>query len=274
MRQEWENKYRKLLNNEKISYSEVGEKIEKYRPLKLYRYMKFDDFWEKNILEGQLFLSPAIGMNDPFDCLIYVNHKEYLDHMFELMKKIFPKVDNKIIRQEVSGTIDTDMDKLLLEIKKTIRIACFSEDYLSPLMWAHYADSHKGFCIEYDLSKLPDGYRNGILPVLYSDQRYEATRAFITRNGNILMNPYYFKSSHWKYEKEWRMVAQESLFTNNEYYADFSIGINAVYIGLRSEETHGDKVRSILEQCSIKQISVYKMAIEPCSYNLKRIKLN
>ena len=29
-------------------------------------------------------------------------------------------------------------------------IACFSESKDSPTMWAHYADNHKGFVLEYD----------------------------------------------------------------------------------------------------------------------------
>ena len=34
------------------------------------------------------------------------------------------------------------------------KIACFSTDYKSSLMWGHYSDGNKGFVIEYDLSEL------------------------------------------------------------------------------------------------------------------------
>ena len=42
------------------------------------------------------------------------------------------------------------------------------------LMWAHYADSHKGFCVEYDIPT-PDEHNinllQNLLPVIYSDER-------------------------------------------------------------------------------------------------------
>ncbi len=41
-----------------------------------------------------------------------------------------------------------------------IRVACFADfrDYedifKKTQMWAHYADNHRGFCIEYDISAI------------------------------------------------------------------------------------------------------------------------
>ena len=186
MSREWELKYRKLLDDENLSYLEKGKEVRRYRPVKLYRYMKFDEFWEKNIFEGQIYLSQASHLNDPFDCLIYVNHKEYIEYMFQLTKRLFPQTDMKIVRQEVIATINEDLDRYLSKIKDKIRLACFTENYLSPLMWAHYADSHRGFCLEFDLSKLQDGYSDGIFPVLYSEKRYDATKGAISKNNNIL----------------------------------------------------------------------------------------
>lgn len=69
----WEQRYRRYLDDENLSYSEMGKLMEAYRPVKLYRYMRFDEFWERNIFEGQVYLSKACGLNDPFDCLVYVN---------------------------------------------------------------------------------------------------------------------------------------------------------------------------------------------------------
>ena len=36
-------------------------------------------------------------------------------------------------------------------------------------MWSHYADSHQGFCIEYDFSTVPDDLLP--LPVIYTETR-------------------------------------------------------------------------------------------------------
>lgn len=236
--------------------------------------MRFDDYWEKNIFEGQAYLSEASKLNDPFDCLVYINHKEYIEHMFRAACKIFPKINREVIRETVKVTINDDIDKQLFNMKKKFRVACFTESNISPLMWAHYAESHKGFCIEYDLKKLAEGYRYGLLPVIYSDKRYDVTNAVISRNKNLLMNPYYFKSMEWEYEKEWRMVITEDLVNDNEYYADFHEGITGIYLGLNSFEYHKEKIDRVIEIFSQKNIPVYKIIIESFSYKIKVVQIN
>ena len=274
MNRKREKLYQQYLDDEKITYIELGKKMDRYRPKKLYRYMRFDEYWKKNIFEGQVFLSPANKVNDPFDCLVYVNHELYANKIYEYVKKIFPNVADKVIREETNAEIAHSLDKRLYKMKNSLRIACFTENCLSPLMWAHYADSHKGFCIEYDLRKLAYGYRWGLLPVIYSNKRYDATKALTVRNSNMAMNPYFFKSSHWKYEKEWRMVVPSNMFEDEEYYADFSDGISAIYLGLESHKEHEDKIREIVKKYSNGSIPIYKIYIKPDSYNLGKDKIN
>ena len=274
MSNKWEKVYRKYLYDADLSYSELGKVMEQFRPKKLYRYMRFDDYWEKNIFDGQVYLSEAANLNDPFDCLVYINHKAYIEHMFQSVCKIFPQIDRGVLRETVKSSINEEIDKQLYNMKKKFRVACFTENNTSPLMWAHYSDSHMGFCLEYDLEKLPKGYRYGILPVIYTDKRYDATNDIVTRNENLLMNPYYFKSSPWKYEKEWRMVIPENVVTDKEYFADFHEGISGIYLGLKSLEYHKEKIDKIKEKYFQKGIPVHKTSIEPSSYYLKAIQIN
>ena len=181
MSNKWEKVYRKYLYDADLSYSELGKVMEQFRPKKLYRYMRFDDYWEKNIFDGQVYLSEAANLNDPFDCLVYINHKAYIEHMFQSVCKIFPQIDRGVLRETVKSSINEEIDKQLYNMKKKFRVACFTENNTSPLMWAHYSDSHMGFCLEYDLEKLPKGYRYGILPVIYTDKRYDATNDIVTK---------------------------------------------------------------------------------------------
>lgn len=274
MSRKWEKEYRRFLDDTKLTYSEMGKKMEKYRPEKIYRYMRFDDYWEKNIFEGQAYLGEANNLNDPFDCLVYIDDKVYLEYMFQISCKIFPEINKKELRKIVKESINDELEKQLRNMKKKFRVACFTENNDSPLMWAHYTDNHKGFCIEYDLTKLPEGYRYGIFPVLYSDKRYDVTNAVVTRNKNLLMNPYYFKSLNWEYEKEWRIVITEDLVTDGEYYADFHDGITGIYLGLKSFECHKEKIDKIIEEYSQKNIPVYKINIESSSYKLQYVQIN
>lgn len=270
----FEKRYRRYLDDENLSYAEIGKLIEDYRPLKLYKYMRFNEFWERNIFEGQVYLSNASGLNDPFDCLVYVNHKMYAEYMFQKSCKVFQGIDRKTLRETVKASISNELNKQIYDMKNKIRVTCFTENHALPLMWAHYAEGHKGFCIEYDLSKIPEGYRLGVFPVVYSDKRYDATKIAIHRNKNIVMNPFYFKSSYWEYEKEWRMVIPEDIVSDGEYYADFSKGITGIYFGLESYHYHKEKIEIIMERFSQKEIAIYKAVIEPSSYQLKFERVN
>ena len=47
MSKKWEKKYKQYLEDPDLTYIELGKKMDRYRPEKLYRYMRFDDYWEK-----------------------------------------------------------------------------------------------------------------------------------------------------------------------------------------------------------------------------------
>lgn len=55
--------------------------------------------------------------------------------------------------------------------KEEVAITCFSEVNNEQLMWAHYAGSYSGFCIEYDFSKSCDSaFLRGTAKVEYTNE--------------------------------------------------------------------------------------------------------
>jgi len=97
------------------------------------------------------------------------------------------------------------------------KIACFSTEYNSMLMWSHYANSHKGFCVEYDLlpnDKYQDLYSK-LFPVIYCDYISDMTQDMLDNYINGITDNFMWgiynkgllrKSTAWKYENEWRFV--------------------------------------------------------------------
>ncbi len=274
MSRTWENEYIKNLNDPNVSYYELGNKIEKYRPTKLYRYMKFDDYWKKNVFEGQLFFSSTNTLNDPYDCLVYLNRKIYSKYIIEKLQIQFPVTDIEILKKETDNCFNENLNRYLTELRNNIRITCFAESNLSPLMWSHYADKHQGFCIEYDLSKIDDGYTRCILPVVYSETKCDITDAIISQSTNLLMNPFYYKSKDWEYEKEWRIVIFEDMVKDGEYFADFKQGITGIYLGLGSIKKHKKEIGEILQRFINTDVSVYGMYLDEYTYDLKYKKIN
>ena len=83
--------------------------------------------------------------------------------------------------------------EIVSRLQKMTKFACFSERIDSPLMWGHYADSSKGFALEYDFSngdttecpRCPKlgktclaPFNGMILPVIYTNECYDATKAY------------------------------------------------------------------------------------------------
>lgn len=99
---------------------------------------------------------------------------------------------------------------LIRDGKTSIGIACFSEVWQQALMWAHYADSFKGICIEYDFRVLRETLADNtsFSRVSYADQLLDI--------GSDLENPrrlakWILSTKHhsWSYEREWRLFIPE-----------------------------------------------------------------
>ena len=82
-------------------------------------------------------------------------------------------------------------------------------------MWAHYANEHKGFCVEYNVEDLPGNsneFFDMIHPVFYTDNIFDATSYLIAttpelKNPEFLQQAALIKTKDWAYEDEWRLVA-------------------------------------------------------------------
>lgn len=142
----------------------------------LFRYRKLnEDQAEKNInaLENdRLYFSKPQYFNDPYDNLMYINSEQMLQTMHTnwnkgmdlylkdlkrrnpLMGLFGEAMWNSDQREEYTRNYDAAVKKAIKEIREKIRsnmkIICFSRDCMSMLMWAHYADDHKGFVLVYN----------------------------------------------------------------------------------------------------------------------------
>ena len=87
-------------------------------------------------------------------------------------------------------------------ITKSVSAFCVSEKFDDLLMWAHYADSHRGVCLEFD------GY--GRLMAHAQRVEYSAVRRAINMytddRESSVTKALLTKSDHWAYEAEWRLL--------------------------------------------------------------------
>ena len=172
--------------------------------------------------------------------------------------------------------------RTLIDEQKRRSIACFTESNDNSAMWGHYADSHRGFCIEYDFQKILTACSEkcadvqhctslmmspAIAPMIYTDVRYDASQIILplllSRMADLAhtaIKPFYedllvivksllTKSSVWSYENEWRMISM--LPDNTLFCRIYSLKPTAVYIGVRTDE---EAANTLYQICCEKDI--------------------
>ncbi|MBO6169086.1 MAG: WbuC family cupin fold metalloprotein [Bacteroidales bacterium] len=207
------------------------------------------------------------------------------------------QIRDKLLEIEDVSNLEGKIDEILLQVSTSIDIllpiisesakrfstyACFCESVDNMLMWSHYADSHRGFALEYDFRQtLSSPIENTILlPVVYSEDRLDVSAymmwAFLWVHGNRVSNPDTMahikvalnKSISWAYEKEWRMI--NSLPRNPFDQTSTAIEYKPVAIYYGSKMPLDVKMR-LHEIANCKGLREYSMAVDYCSpkYEMK-----
>lgn len=199
-----------------------------------YEWLSIPDAYN-DPLDAKMFYSPSSVID-------YIVNKRLVSSLdsetYNFMKKIIGKVDitagrldQQLLQAEIGERgkarasikrfqkladeilkhLPNDLVQKLDELIRSCSLICsFSTNYHNQLMWSHYADSHKGYCLEYeqpDSTKYDHGF---FVPVVYRDKPIDVTR-FIRESypdGNGSSRAFLcgatVKNLCWHYEDEWR----------------------------------------------------------------------
>lgn len=86
----------------------------------------------------------------------------------------------------------------------TIGFICFSDNFKSPLMWAHYANNHTGVCLGIEVSNkklLQMNYRANRSAVNFDFKKFENAA-----DEELMEKIISTKFKEWEYEREWRLL--------------------------------------------------------------------
>jgi hypothetical protein len=126
----------------------------------MYKYFTFSEYALVNLLNNEFYMNHYEAFNDPFECWANVlsgfpdksTKNERLLNIFKAWG--FNSLDDAIandnydlLKESLVGS-----EPNIKEIIRCARITCFSKRDDNLLMWSHYADGLRGFCIEYDPS--------------------------------------------------------------------------------------------------------------------------
>ena len=179
----------------RISFAPKDEFKEKInnKPKKLYKYKCLNSNTIDSIRNDYLWLSKPSVLNDPFESFVNADFNpnklinfaedyqffsdegltklwhervEKSENIIEVLKQMTDEIENEDDRTLAKDKLyycyknmcefymqsSLDFTKL---IDNSFLIGSLTTNPLSITMWSHYADSHNGVCIEYDLSENP-----------------------------------------------------------------------------------------------------------------------
>ena len=134
-----------------FTHKETGKK-ERIESPKLFKFRSGNELDVQSLQEQYLWFAKADTLNDPYEGLLHYDTTGLTDELLQRFLETYSK-----------GSI-TDLKTVINEIMNTLGILSLSvqgenkqnDPYpiTSPMMWSHYANGLRGFCIEFDQQKL------------------------------------------------------------------------------------------------------------------------
>ncbi len=195
------------------------------------------EYTSRILTHNEIYFAKPSEFNDPFDCGFHISCEGDFQRHRNKLKELNPALSEKEIDDLTHKQLEPDfINKTEQAFNDTIRhetdkcgIFTMSAKRDNLLMWSHYADHHRGICLEFettngklfgcDLLKVdyPLLYPNFSV---YDEADLDWVRKYIST-----------KSEDWYYEKEWRILYHE---TGTQTY--LTEELSGVILGARISE--------------------------------------
>ena len=186
-------------------------------PSFLYKYRKIEkpeslkyDFQIKALFESYAILSTRNSFNDLFDSKIILV-PPLRNEIRSLVKDKLINSDKKLLSNTCKKLLD-DSNSLINTMLDNYYFYCLSANVRSNVMWSHYADNHKGFCIEFKYQGMmaEKVYYEKEVPKIRQIDFFtsdDSRNVFAKEIGRALR----VKLDEWQYEAEYRFHASNNV---------------------------------------------------------------
>lgn len=224
----------------------------------LYKYRAFNERSLSILINKEIWVASPESFNDPFDCTIdidkQISKEDYSEfmlemgilkntHIDEVINHICLQVENDNVRSQEINRIEKLFRKIA---ERTNQYGVFTLSELSSniLLWSHYADNHKGFCIEFLRSPNNNLGNNEItLPVEYCIKFPFIKLGEVKRNNEKwIMKALTTKAKDWEYEKEWRLFYKKCNVLER-----LPAPISGIIFGSRMKVQHKKTIKNVLK---------------------------
>lgn len=263
----------KRYDSDKLSASD----FERLIPEQLYKYRTINEYLFKTLETNSLWFSNPNDFNDPFDCRLDINLGKTKAEIIENLKdytgllkmktKNLQKTFELILSQP--AFYNDFMSKLhQVYINEKLGVCCLAEEPDNMLMWAHYAASHTGVCLEFEIERNGFFYRN-LLPVQYktrypkfnlSDYNNRRRNLYVMHQQAVCT-----KSKLWEYESEWRVIVDSGAGP----YEFEKKHLRRIIFGVRAKDESVKRVKQALLDFGYDNTSIYRSEPLAKSFGMK-----
>jgi hypothetical protein len=236
-------------------------------PKHLYRYRAPSIQEITNLSDAKLWFSSPARFNDPFDCAydISIDDVTRVD-CAEVLERISQGRCTGATIAEMSDEQINEQSKQGLRtaiagaIGKVKGVCCFSEKPNDILMWGHYSAGHSGFCLEFAVANEP--MFDNVRRVKYSDELPRlGIETFTKEDFEQVLGLLLTKSSHWAYEKEWRVLHTQGDFL----YGYNRTTLTGIYFGAKMPQQQVMMIASLLRETDTK---FYQMKVSRSRFEI------
>lgn len=221
----------------------------------IFKYRDFNKSSLELLINREIWFAKPDTLNDPFECQMIF--KEILNSMW--------------LKHNVDDSFKQKIEQQTEETLSISGICSFSKTRQNQLMWSHYADEHKGFCIGFNKDRLKsESPEIKELTVNYqSEYPYDDILRIINNciqnlDGDfsnviiqsIVRKIIQTKYTYWHYEREVRLTSYK--------YGAFAFSpksVNSIAFGLRTCERDKNTLKKLIsgpDWCHVKWYQAHK----------------
>lgn len=166
------------------------------------------------------------------------------------------------------------------EVLSEIELVCLTASPFSKLMWSHYADAYKGFCVEFTV---PDPVF--ILPVIYDDSIVNLSASYqrlfesreklhptqwpykkseVSKDIVKLNYPLLSKDICWQYEHEFRILTNmpaDPCKGHLHFAPNYGLHISKIIVGRNCKSEYANELYEVVDRVNSKRFANFKSTL-------------
>lgn len=252
------------LNEEQLLKKAVNDgKISSY----FGKYRTIDQ--AKRFLDNpELYFSNYEKFNDPFEFSSILDCSCTPDEKRTFFRHIGVPDSRKFLNYAMLHD-ESVIKKAISEINKQMGVLCGVTKENNLLMWAHYANSHKGVFLSFDILKDPDVF---FYPkkILYDNNfvHLDYIKEQLGDKKNIL-TPFFHKSEDWKYEEEIRIIDMKHQGAKKVK----KDALVKIIFGCKASTSDIDDIKEMCKNNNFENVIFYKAEMNQQKYQLDIVQI-